>query len=75
VKKNRLKFKKKRPVWFGFSFISLKLQKTNRTEPKSKKKRNNQAKPKTNRAKPKKPSQTGLNHFLSKNEPNRIEIG
>jgi len=39
VKKNRLKFKKKRPVWFGFSFISLKLQKTNRTEPKSKKKK------------------------------------
>jgi hypothetical protein len=31
VKKNRLKFKKNRPVWFGFGFISLKPKKPNRT--------------------------------------------
>jgi hypothetical protein len=32
MKKNRLKFKKNRPVWFGFGFIRLKLKKPNRTE-------------------------------------------
>jgi hypothetical protein len=32
MKKKLLKFKKNRPVWFGFGFIRLKLKKPNRTE-------------------------------------------
>jgi len=47
---------------FGFSFISLKSKKPIQTEPKKKLKKN--------RVKPEKPSQTGLNRFLSK-KPNR----
>jgi len=50
-KLNRLKFWKNRPVWFGFSFISLKLKKSNRTEPNP-----NGKKTEKNQAKQKKPS-------------------
>jgi hypothetical protein len=55
VKKNRLEFKKNRPVQLGF--ISLKPKKPNRTQTE----KNPEKKP----SKTKKPSQTGLNWFLS----------
>jgi hypothetical protein len=66
---NRLEFLKNEPVGFSFGFISLKLKKSNRTEPKPKKPS-------------KKPSQTGKtepnrkNDFCSKiTKPNRTETG
>jgi hypothetical protein len=43
-----IKILKNWPVWFGFGFISLKLKKPNRTEPKQKK---NRVKPEENQAK------------------------
>ena len=54
--KNRLKFWKNQPVRFDFGFISLK---PNRTQTEKNRKKT-EPKPK-----PKKPSQTGLNRFLS----------
>jgi len=67
--KNRLKFKKNRPVRFDFGFISLKLKKT---EPNRKKPSQTGKKPSQARKKPiqtGKPSQTG---FVPKiTEPNR----
>jgi hypothetical protein len=57
--KNRLKFWKNQPVQFDFGFISLK---PNRTELNPNKKNRKKTEPKP---KPKKPSQTGLNRFLS----------
>ena len=66
--KNRLEFWKNWPVRFGFGFISLKLKKPNRNEPKQKKtkpnRKKNRAKLKKlsqNRAKQKKQSQTEKN--------------
>jgi hypothetical protein len=69
--KNRLKFKKNRPVWFGF--INLKPKKPN---PNKKKPKKNRAKPEKNRAKPEKPSQTGLNRFCHENrtEPKPVSV-
>jgi len=59
MKKNRLKFWKNRPVWFGFGFLSLEPE--NRTEPNP------------NRKKPeKKPSQTETKPSQTeKTEPNQ----
>ena len=59
VKINRLKFKKNRPVWFDFGFISLKPKKPNRTELNSNRKKLEKIEPK--------PSQT------EKTDPNRFE--
>jgi hypothetical protein len=59
VKKNQLKFLKNRPIWLGFDFISLKLKKLNRTDPKLKKPSQTALnwfllkKPEPNRTKPK----------------------
>jgi hypothetical protein len=62
VKKKPIKILKKPTgsVRFGFDFISLKLKKPNWTQ--TEKTRANRK----NRVKPTKPSQTGLNRFLSK---------
>jgi len=70
VKKNRLNFKK--TDRFGFGFISLKPKKPNRTQiEKNKKKTSQTGKTQSqNDSNRKKPSQIGLNWFLSK-KPNR----
>jgi hypothetical protein len=54
VKKNRLIFKKNRPVRFGFGFISLKPKKLNQTQTgKNRAKQENKTEPnRKNRAKP-----------------------
>jgi hypothetical protein len=44
-----IKILKNWPVWFGFGFISLKLKKPNRTEPKQKKTESNRKKTKPNK--------------------------
>jgi hypothetical protein len=65
---------KKSTVWFGFGFISLKKpnqtqteKNRKKTEPnrKTKPKRKNRAKTEKTEPNRKKPSQTGLNRFLS----------
>jgi len=75
---NRLEFLKIWLVRFGFGFISLKLEKTNRTQTR---KKQNQAEPKKiepnqkNRAKQKKPSQIRKTSFCSKiTEPKPVGL-
>jgi hypothetical protein len=60
-----IKILKKPTGLVRFWFYKPETKKTNRTEPKPKKTGKKPSQNRANRTKPKKPSQTGLNRFLS----------